>query len=202
MQSQGSAKGPLGNAVHAVEWRGLTLMCAAVVRGGPPKAHSPPALQLKAIKEAEGRGVLCRILTGNGASGGSGRKKRQRACRWEGVPTGDVLEERGGLSGTQKFVHQKWPNQIFALVNFVFPHCGHYGLEGGGGRPGRGVSPPPPAVYGHSNTSLVPTGALLFSEPPPQECIRRGGGGGGGGAGTPLLPGSPYGPRRRRAENF
>ena len=29
-----------------------------------------------------------------------------------------------------------------------------------------------------------------------------GGGGGDGLAGTPLLPGSPYGPRRRRAENF
>ena len=42
-----------------------------------------------------------------------------------------------------------------------------------------------------------------------EACIRSGGGGGGsdgggGGAwlGTPVLPGSPYGPRRRRAENF
>ena len=32
--------------------------------------------------------------------------------------------------------------------------------------------------------------------------LKGGGGGGGGLAGTPLLPGTPYGPRRRRAENF
>ena len=35
--------------------------------------------------------------------------------------------------------------------------------------------------------------------PHAQGCIRRGG---GGGAGTPLLPASPYGPRRRQAKKF
>ena len=53
-----------------------------------------------------------------------------------------------GGQGTQKIVYQKWPDQIFPVANFVFSHDGHFGLDGGG--PG-GVTPPPPAVYGHSN---------------------------------------------------
>ena len=36
-----------------------------------------------------------------------------------------------GGSGTQKFVRQKWPDQIFATVNFVFSHDGTFGLKGG-----------------------------------------------------------------------
>ena len=49
----------------------------------------------------------------------------------------EVLEGRGGGgggrgSGTQKFVYQKWHDQIFLIVNFVFSHEGHSGLEGGG----------------------------------------------------------------------
>ena len=39
-----------------------------------------------------------------------------------------------GRSGTQKFVYQKWPDQIFPVVNFVFSHDGVFGLEGGGSR--------------------------------------------------------------------
>ena len=56
---------------------------------------------------------------------------------------------RGGGSGTQKFVYQKWPDQIFPIAKFVFPHECHFGLGGGGG-----ATPPPPTVYGHSNTCL------------------------------------------------
>ena len=37
-------------------------------------------------------------------------------------------------SGAQKFVYRKWPDHIFPVVNFVFSHCGHCGLEGGGPR--------------------------------------------------------------------
>ena len=48
----------------------------------------------------------------------------------------------GGAPGTQKFVYQKWPNQIFPMVHIFFPHDGHFGLEGGGVR-GGGVDPPP-----------------------------------------------------------
>ena len=35
--------------------------------------------------------------------------------------------KRGGGSGNQKFVYQKWPDQ-----NFAFSHYGHFGLGGGG----------------------------------------------------------------------
>ena len=54
----------------------------------------------------------------------------------------------GGEAGSQKFVHQKWPDQIFPMVSFDFSHCGHFGLGEGG--PGGCTPPPPPAVYGHS----------------------------------------------------
>ena len=37
-----------------------------------------------------------------------------------------------GESGTQQFAYQKWPDKIFPAVNLVFPHDGHFGLEGGG----------------------------------------------------------------------
>ena len=47
-------------------------------------------------------------------------------------------EERGGGPGTQKFVYQKWPDKIFPILNFVFSHDGHFGLEGGGGVLGGG----------------------------------------------------------------
>ena len=39
----------------------------------------------------------------------------------------------GRGSGTQKIVYQNWPNQISPIVNFVFSHDGHFGLEGVGG---------------------------------------------------------------------
>ena len=41
----------------------------------------------------------------------------------------DALEERGGGG----FVHQKWPDKIFSMVNFVFANGGHFGLGGRGG---------------------------------------------------------------------
>ena len=42
----------------------------------------------------------------------------------------------GGGSGTQKFVGQKWPDQIVLTVNFVASHDGYFGLGGRG--PGGG----------------------------------------------------------------
>ena len=32
-------------------------------------------------------------------------------------------------------MYQKWRNQIFPVVSFVFPHDGHFGLGRGGGAP-------------------------------------------------------------------
>ena len=56
-------------------------------------------------------------------------------CR---VPPPPRPELEGGVGGggearTQKFVYQKWPDQIFPFVNFIFSHDGHFGLGGGGG---------------------------------------------------------------------
>ena len=39
-------------------------------------------------------------------------------------------------------MYQKWPEQIFPIVNFAFSHYGHFGLGRGGGGLGEG-SPPP-----------------------------------------------------------
>ena len=60
--------------------------------------------------------------------------------------TREVLDEGGGGSGTQKFVYQKWPNQIFPIVNFGFSYNGHFGLGGGGGGGGGGSTSPPHTV--------------------------------------------------------
>ena len=59
----------------------------------------------------------------------------------------------GGGSGAQTLVYQKWPDQIFPTVHFVVSHDGPFGLWGGRGSKGE-MTPPPPASYGHSNTSL------------------------------------------------
>ena len=60
-----------------------------------------------------------------------------------------LLLSRGGEGGrgfwTQNLVYQKWPDQIFPIVNFVLSPNGHFGLgKGGRGFWGRG---PPPLVF-------------------------------------------------------
>ena len=55
---------------------------------------------------------------------------------------------RGGGSGTQHFVYQKWPDKIIPTVNFVFSHDGHFGLDPGGATttgPDATPRPPPPS---------------------------------------------------------
>ena len=65
--------------------------------------------------------------------------------RWGGVGGGRASFEQGreGWRGfwTQNLVYQKWPDQIFPIVNLVFSHYGHFGLRRGGG--GFGGGPPP-----------------------------------------------------------
>ena len=57
-----------------------------------------------------------------------------------------LLLSRWGEGGrgfwTQNLVYQKWPDQIFPLVNFLFSRDGHFGLGRGGGGFGGGVPPP------------------------------------------------------------
>ena len=76
------------------------------------------------------------------------KRGEERAGGWGGGGDCREVSERGGQGGdgTQKLVYQKWPAQIFPIVKFVFSHCGHFGRAGG--------TPPPPVVYGHSNTCL------------------------------------------------
>ena len=57
-------------------------------------------------------------------------------------------ERGGGGSGTQKFVYQKWPDQIFPTANLVVSHDGHFGRDGGAG------GGAPPMVVSRSDTSL------------------------------------------------
>ena len=76
-------------------------------------------------------------------------------------------------------MYQKWPDQIFPIVNFVFSHYGHFGLGRGGG--GFGGAPPPPLVFNYSKEALGaggPGGSL---------CRPR----------TASLPSSGGGPRAR-----
>ena len=60
---------------------------------------------------------------------------------------------RGRGFWTQNLVYQKWPDQIFPIINFVFSHYGHFGLGRGGGGFG-GWVPPPPLVFNYSKEAL------------------------------------------------
>ena len=75
-----------------------------------------------------------------------------------------LLLSRGGEGGrgfwTQNLVYQKWSNQIFPIVNFVFSHYGHFGLGRGGGGFGGGV--PPPLVFNYSKEALGGGGMLNY----------------------------------------
>ena len=66
--------------------------------------------------------------------------------RWASPQGRASFEQGGGRGGrgfwTQNLVYQKWPDQIFPIVNFVFSHDGHFGL-GSGGRGFWGRGPPP-----------------------------------------------------------
>ena len=85
-------------------------------------------------------------------------EKRGDSGRAEGVAQRSIRGGGGGVSDP-KFCVPKKADKIFPTVNFVFPHFGHFGLEGGGGE---GGYRPPPAVYGHSDTALAEGVAPCF----------------------------------------
>ena len=61
-------------------------------------------------------------------------------------------------SGTQKFVYQRWPNQICPTVNFIFSHDAHFGLGGSScACRGSNVSLPPPVPHTPKPTGAQPT---------------------------------------------
>ena len=74
-------------------------------------------------------------------------------------------------------MYQKWPDQIFPIVNFVFSHYGHFGLGRGGGVLGEG-SPP---IILKKPCPIPSLQALLLHGHPTGSNI---GGGGKGGKGS------------------
>ena len=68
-----------------------------------------------------------------------------------------LLLSRGGEGGrgfwTQNLVYQKWPDQIFPIVNFVLSRDGHFGL-GRGGEGVLGEGSPPAFVFNYSKGAL------------------------------------------------
>ena len=105
----------------------------------------------------------------------------QTARRRESVPNG------GGGGLAPKFVYQQRTDQISRMANFVLRTMVTLVCVWGGGAPSM--------VVRCFNTSMGGGGGG-------QQCIRRGGVGGLKGGEIWLLPGSPYGPRQRPAENF
>ena len=95
-------------------------------------------------------------------------------------------------------MYQKWPDQIFPVVNFVFSRDGHFGLGRGGRGFGGGV--PPPLVFNYSKEALGAggLGGGGGTQPPPvtlpgvivflMNARDKGGGNrGGGGIGQPFV---------------
>ena len=64
------------------------------------------------------------------------------------------VEWGGGGVGTRKFGCQKWPHQIFLVVNFVVSRNDYVGLGGGGA--------PPPLLLRCTAIPLLPFGCSVF----------------------------------------
>ena len=63
---------------------------------------------------------------------------RHLCAKMRGSGAGLLLSRGGGGEGgrgfwTQNLVYQKWPDQIFPVVNFVSSRDDHFGLGRGGG---------------------------------------------------------------------
>ena len=76
---------------------------------------------------------------GSGAKAGM-RSGRGTVVEGHRATVREVLEwGRGGGCGTQKGLYQNWPDQIFPMVNFIFPVM--VTLVWGGGDPDRTQRP-------------------------------------------------------------
>ena len=100
-------------------------------------------LSLKCVgpegKKAEGRG-------GRGLAGGGKRSKGKGRASFE-------QGEGGRGFWTQNLVYQKWPDQIFPIVNSGLSRDGHFGL-GRGGRGFWGEGSPSRLVFNYSKEAL------------------------------------------------
>ena len=104
----------------------------------------------------------------------------------------EELQTKGGGGGgrgfwTQNLVYQKWPDQIFPIVNFVFSRDGHFGLgRGGGAQADRwwlvSCIDPPPLLHSNrlrATVSARPKGNIpqmtvpLPPPPPPPITMQR-----------------------------
>ena len=130
---QSPATGPAHPPTRAGEGAGLSGCPAA-----PPPPPDMPPMQTPVVQVLGMRRTRRPQTFGGGGGGG---------LHWnaQGGGGGRASFEQGGEGGrgfwTQNLVYQKWPDQIFPIVNFVFSHCGHFGLGRGGGGLGEG-SPP------------------------------------------------------------
>ena len=112
---------------------------------GPIFSCLGPIAATQSCEQARGEGTT--FIPCNWTS--ACRRLKPRAVRIPPLalhPRAGLLLSRGGEGGrgfwTQNLVYQKWPDQIFPIVNFVFSHYGHFGLGRGGGGFGGGVPPP------------------------------------------------------------
>ena len=95
--------------------------------------------------EEEFFGIHTRCKSASGVCGASCPSRpntavhRARHSTWVAAPQQRSIRRWRGGAGTQNFVHQKWSDQIFPILNFIVSHDGHFGLgeegAGGGGVP-------------------------------------------------------------------
>ena len=116
-------------------------------RARPPPPPPPPWGVGGGILGWKGRGPgwNCSVAMHCPKCGTHGRGAQLVGTQIHETPqTRASFEQGGGGRGfwTQNLVYQKWPDQIFPIVNFVFSHYGHFGLGRGGGGFGGGVPPP------------------------------------------------------------
>ena len=148
MQDEPQVRAPRKCVCRSLNSGGIRL---ARAKGGR-RAISLPEMPYPATNQRNGRSPLTRKRKHHIPLFRKLRKQHL-LCSDKGI----VLARGGGLGGgggaglllsrggrgtwTQNLVYQKWPDQIFPIVNFVFSHHGHFGLGRGGG--GFGEGPPP-----------------------------------------------------------
>ena len=137
-----------GSHLRVAEWRHICIRIEHQTSFVNDPYSSNPRTHQVHLEQALAAG-------GRGEGGGGALLRQNLPSEAQGGWAG-LLLSRGGEGGrgfwTQNLVYQKWPDQIFPVVSFVFSHDGHFGLGRGGGGFGGGV--PPPLVFNYSKEAL------------------------------------------------